>query len=88
MSIGFCLFFFFEKRKPPKQFYRSPAISFPAIVVQLLVYPIGCFWAKVMPTKVFNTFGLRWTLNTGPFTIKEHTVVTVKKHAQVVLIKF
>lgn len=30
-----------------------------------------------MPTKVFNTFGLRWTLNTGPFTIKEHTVITV-----------
>ncbi|KAJ5768603.1 hypothetical protein N7533_001186 [Penicillium manginii] len=62
---------------------RSPAISFPAIVVQLLVYPIGCFWAKVMPTKVFNTFGLRWTLNTGPFTIKEHTVVTIMANVSI-----
>ncbi|KAL3965293.1 hypothetical protein ACCO45_002297 [Purpureocillium lilacinum] len=56
---------------------RSPAINFPAIVVQLLVYPIGCAWAKVLPTRVFNTFGLRWTLNPGPFTIKEHVVVTL-----------
>ncbi|KAJ5767213.1 uncharacterized protein N7511_004829 [Penicillium nucicola] len=56
---------------------RSPAISFPAIVVMLLVYPIGCFWAKTMPTKVFNTFGLQWTLNPGPFNIKEHAVITI-----------
>ncbi|KAJ5396454.1 hypothetical protein N7509_004567 [Penicillium cosmopolitanum] len=62
---------------------RSPAISFPAIVVQLLVYPMGCFWARVMPTKVFNTFGLRWTLNTGPFTIKEHTVITVMANVSI-----
>ncbi|KAJ5965293.1 hypothetical protein N7481_012007 [Penicillium waksmanii] len=62
---------------------RSPAISFPAIVVQLLVYPIGCFWARVMPTRVFNTFGLRWTLNTGPFTIKEHTVITVMANVSI-----
>lgn len=56
---------------------RSPAISFPAIVVQLLVYPMGCLWAKTMPTRKFNTFGVEWTLNTGPFTIKEHAVITV-----------
>lgn len=43
-----------------------------------IVYPIGCFWAKVVPTRVFNAFGVRWTLNTGPFTIKEHTVITVR----------
>lgn len=56
---------------------RSPAINFPSIVVQLIVYPIGCLWARTMPTKVFNTFGLKWTLNTGPFTIKEHVVITL-----------
>ncbi|OJD21341.1 hypothetical protein ACJ73_07321, partial [Blastomyces percursus] len=36
----------------------SPAISFPSIVVQLLVYPIGCFCAKVVPRIEFNTLGL------------------------------
>ncbi|KAF1951242.1 OPT family small oligopeptide transporter [Byssothecium circinans] len=56
---------------------RSPAINFPNIVVLLLVYPCGIIWARVMPTRQFNTFGIRWTLNTGPFNIKEHAVITV-----------
>ncbi|CZR64334.1 related to small oligopeptide transporter, OPT family [Phialocephala subalpina] len=56
---------------------RSPAINFPAIVVQLVVYPIGCLWARIVPMKVFNTFGVKWTFNAGPFTIKEHVVITL-----------
>ncbi|ROW08543.1 hypothetical protein VPNG_06194 [Cytospora leucostoma] len=62
---------------------RSPAINFPSLVVQLLVYPMGCFWAKVVPTRVFNTFGVRWTFNTGPFTIKEHVVVTLMSNVSI-----
>ncbi|KAJ9131719.1 OPT family small oligopeptide transporter [Pleurostoma richardsiae] len=62
---------------------RSPAINFPSLVVQLLVYPIGCFWAKVVPMKVFNTFGVRWTFNTGPFTIKEHVVITLMSNVSI-----
>lgn len=62
---------------------RSPAINFPSLVVQLLVYPIGCLWARVVPTRVFNTFGLRWTLNTGPFTIKEHAVVVLMSNVSI-----
>ncbi|KAI0009733.1 OPT family small oligopeptide transporter [Xylariaceae sp. FL0662B] len=62
---------------------RSPAINFPSLVVLLLVYPIGCFWAKVMPTRVFDVFGLRWTLNTGPFTIKEHVVITLMANVSI-----
>lgn len=56
---------------------RSPAINFPAIVIQLITYPIGCFWAAVVSTREFNTFGRRWTFNPGPFNIKEHTVITL-----------
>jgi OPT family oligopeptide transporter len=56
---------------------RSPAINFPPIVVLLLVYPCGIGFAKMMPTWQFNTFGLRWTLNPGPFNIKEHSVITL-----------
>ncbi|KAI4871197.1 small oligopeptide transporter [Hypoxylon rubiginosum] len=62
---------------------RSPQVNFPALVVVLLVYPIGCLWAKVMPMRVFNTFGLEWTLNTGPFTIKEHVVVTLMSNVSI-----
>ncbi len=30
-----------------------------------------------MPTHRFNTFGLRWSLNPGPFNCKEHSIVVV-----------
>ncbi|KID85214.1 small oligopeptide transporter, OPT family protein [Metarhizium guizhouense ARSEF 977] len=56
---------------------RSPAINFPAIVVQLLVYPVGCLWARLVPARVFDTLGVRWTFNPGPFTIKAHVVITL-----------
>lgn len=56
---------------------RNPQVNFPAVVVMLLVYPIGCLWAKIVPATAFNTFGIQWTLNPGPFNIKEHVVVTV-----------
>jgi OPT family small oligopeptide transporter len=56
---------------------RSPAISIPVVAILLLVYPVGCFWARVMPTRTFNTFSVVWSLNPGPFSIKEHTVVTL-----------
>ncbi|KAK5996526.1 Sexual differentiation process protein isp4 [Cladobotryum mycophilum] len=62
---------------------RSPAINFPATIVQLLAYPIGCLWAKVVSRKEFNTFGVRWTFNTGPFTIKEHVVITIMANVSI-----
>ena len=56
---------------------RSPAITIPVVAILLLVYPVGCFWARVVPNWTFNTFGVVWSLNPGPFNIKEHTVVTL-----------
>ena len=37
--------------------------------------------AKVLPNREFNTFGLRWNLNPGPFNIKEHTLIVVMANA-------
>jgi OPT oligopeptide transporter protein len=56
---------------------RSPAISVPVVVVILIVYPIGELWARIVPMRKFRTFGIEWTFNPGPWTIKEHTVVTL-----------
>jgi hypothetical protein len=56
---------------------RQPAISIGSIVAQLCAYPVGVFMAKTLPTHQFNFFGLRWTLNPGPFNKKEHTLITV-----------
>ncbi|KAF2262978.1 small oligopeptide transporter [Lojkania enalia] len=56
---------------------RSPAINFPSIVVLLIAYPFGNLWARLVPTKQFRTLGHCWTLNTGPFNVKEHAVITL-----------
>lgn len=62
---------------------RNPAISLPSVVALLLAYPMGCFWAKTMPTRVFTTFGKQWTLNPGPFNVKEHAVITIMANVSI-----
>jgi OPT oligopeptide transporter protein len=56
---------------------RNPSIQITSIVAQLLSYPAGVAWEKVMPKRQFNTFGLKWSLNPGPFNLKEHTLITI-----------
>jgi hypothetical protein len=48
-----------------------------ALVAQIIAWPLGHGWAKVMPTRQFNTFGLKWSLNPGPFNIKEHSIIVI-----------
>lgn len=56
---------------------RAPSIGLGALVAQIIAWPMGHGWTKVMPTRQFNTFGLRWSLNPGPFNIKEHSIIVV-----------
>lgn len=56
---------------------RQPSISIGALIAQIIAWPIGHTWAKYMPERYFHTFGLRWTLNPGPFNIKEHAIIVV-----------
>lgn len=56
---------------------RSPSITITSIVAQLIAYPLGNIWTKVMPTKTYTTFGIKWSLNPGPFNMKEHTIIVV-----------
>lgn len=56
---------------------RAPSIGLGATVAQIIAWPMGHGWAKVMPTKQFTTFGIKWSLNPGPFNIKEHSVIVV-----------
>lgn len=56
---------------------RAPSIGLGALVAQIIAWPLGHGWAKVMPTKQFNTLGLKWSLNPGPFNIKEHSIIVV-----------
>lgn len=43
------------------------------LVAQLIAFPVGRLWARIVPR--VSIFG--HSLNTGPFTIKEHVLVTI-----------
>ncbi|PLB38868.1 small oligopeptide transporter, OPT family [Aspergillus candidus] len=60
---------------------RQPYIVIPSYVAQVVSYPVGVGWAKVMPNKVFRVFGLEFNLNPGPFSKKEHTMVVIMANA-------
>ncbi|KAI0034333.1 OPT oligopeptide transporter [Vararia minispora EC-137] len=54
-------------------FFRYPSITVGSLVAQLLSFPIGQIWARAAPN--VSIFGQ--PLNPGPFTVKEHVVITV-----------
>jgi len=56
---------------------RYPRISISTLIAQLVAYPIGNLWAAYMPTRTIKVFGQELVLNPGPFTIKEHTLITI-----------
>jgi hypothetical protein len=56
---------------------RRPSITITSIVAQLLSYPCGVAWARWMPNWGFTLFGNRFSLNPGPFNMKEHTLIVV-----------
>ncbi|KAI0271699.1 OPT oligopeptide transporter [Gloeopeniophorella convolvens] len=54
-------------------YFRYPSITIGSLVAQLLSFPLGCAWARTVPE--VRIFGV--ALNPGPFTLKEHVVITV-----------
>jgi hypothetical protein len=56
---------------------RQPSIRLGALVAQVITWPLGHAWAKVMPAWKFKTLGVEWSLNPGPFNIKEHSIIVV-----------
>lgn len=71
---------------------RNPPIQIFAIVIQILVHPLGTVLANVLPIRSFQLNlprlrsrksskgrrkAWRWSFNPGPWNIKEHTVVLI-----------
>lgn len=54
-------------------FFRFPSVTITGIVAQLLSFPMGRAAAAYIPR--WSIFGLE--LNPGPFTVKEHVLITV-----------
>ncbi|KZT65583.1 OPT oligopeptide transporter [Daedalea quercina L-15889] len=60
---------------------RYPSVAISSLVIQLVALPLGKGLAWALPERRFNTFGYVWSLNPGPFNIKEHTVITIMASA-------
>ncbi|RDA87066.1 hypothetical protein CP533_5490 [Ophiocordyceps camponoti-saundersi (nom. inval.)] len=56
---------------------RQPAIRVMANVAQLLAYPMGKAAENWLPDRGFTLFGVRHSLNPGPFSKKEHMLITI-----------
>ena len=67
--------------------FRLPAPTITPIVLQLITYPAGKFLAYILPVGVFTLprwlGGKSFTLNPGPFNIKEHTLITIMANVSV-----
>ncbi|CAF3979233.1 unnamed protein product [Rotaria sp. Silwood1] len=59
--------------------FRTMPIFLNMLVAQVLSYPMGKSMALILPSRSFLLRGGRWrfSLNPGPFTIKEHCIIAV-----------
>ena len=54
-------------------FFRYPSVTITSVVAQLISFPVVRLWARVVPSvKIFGV-----AINPGPFTIKEHVLITI-----------
>lgn len=60
---------------------RQPYITIPSYVANVVAFPLGCLWAKTLPNRVFNLWGLKFNLNPGPFSKKEHSITVIMANA-------
>lgn len=58
--------------------YRTQPLTVSSISAQIAVVPIGHFMARTLPTRVFfKDTKFEFSLNRGPFNIKEHVLITI-----------
>lgn len=64
--------------------YRTEPLVITQITVQVATLPIGHFLAKVLPKTQFGIPGFgstRFSLNPGPFNMKEHVLISIFANA-------
>ncbi|KAK7282921.1 hypothetical protein RIF29_12042 [Crotalaria pallida] len=57
--------------------YRTEPLTVTMISVQVATLPIGKFMAKVLPTGKFRIGKREFSLNPGPFNMKEHVLISM-----------
>ncbi|UJR35833.1 hypothetical protein I4U23_028579 [Adineta vaga] len=61
--------------------YRTSPLFVGTLVAQLLTYPLGKAMAKFLPKRTFQIHRWKFSFNPGPFTIKEHCIITAMANA-------
>ncbi|KAG0289053.1 hypothetical protein BGZ98_003995, partial [Dissophora globulifera] len=56
-------------------YLRQTSIVVGYSVVALVSLPVGHAMARVLPTREFSIFGWSFSLNPGPFSLKEHVLI-------------
>ena len=57
--------------------FRTTPFIIPISVATLLAYPMGILMARVLSKHLYQTFGVQWSFNPGPFSVKEHALITI-----------
>ncbi|KAJ2388807.1 hypothetical protein GGI05_003680, partial [Coemansia sp. RSA 2603] len=57
--------------------FKDVPMSMSGFMIQIFSYPCGYLMARFLPAKEFTTFGYKWSLNPGPFSIKEHALIYI-----------
>lgn len=59
--------------------YRTQPLTISAILAQILALPLGKFMAAILPTRKMHVpfIGWEYSLNPGPFNMKEHVLITI-----------
>ncbi|KAJ5628655.1 hypothetical protein N7490_010883 [Penicillium lividum] len=60
---------------------HSPTISITSYIAEVVAFPFGIAWARFLPNWKFTMFGNKLELNPGPFTKKEHALITIMANA-------
>ena len=58
-------------------YFRSATLSLSLFFVQLVSFVLGNAMAHWLPIKTVRILGLEFTLNDGPFNVKEHTLIVI-----------
>ncbi|MED6106529.1 oligopeptide transporter 4 [Stylosanthes scabra] len=61
--------------------YRSEPLVITQITVQIATLPLGRFMARILPTRKFGIGSKKFSLNPGPFNMKEHVLITIFANA-------
>ncbi|KAG9440100.1 hypothetical protein H6P81_020265 [Aristolochia fimbriata] len=57
--------------------YRTEPLVISQITAQVAALPVGHFLAKILPTTQYKIGSFKFSLNPGPFNIKEHVLISI-----------